>query len=155
MERRSFEWQVFGWTLFFLAFVGAGAVTFDQLPKQLQVMDQSSENSSDASYWRELKLSEGTRRVEECLAQLPKGGKVAVLFRRGTNQSLPSQLICHAAWRHGLDVIEISVEAPDARQQLAWHAPAGAFTLDGKSPDWFPAPRQLSDRCAFSLFARK
>lgn len=154
-DRRSFEWQVVGWALFFLAFVGAGAVTFDRLAKQQHVMDQSPHNSSDACYWRELKLPDGSRRVEESLALLPKGGRVVLLYRPGTYQSLPAQLISLAAWRRGLQVAEVPAEASDARQQVAMHEPDGVFTLDGQSPEWFSSPRQLGENCAFSLFERK
>lgn len=150
--KRLDAWQFVAWGLFLAAFVGAGAVPFDTLHRQVRVTDQGPTNSSDRMFFADVALTDGSARIAEALREVPKGSRVAVIYRLGSYQTLSAQMICHAAWSHGLRPFEVAAEAPDARDQVRKGEAAAAFSLDGSPPGWFPAPQVLSRHVSFSRF---
>src|SRR5262245_23983280 len=113
---RRREWHLTIWILFLLGFVGAGALPFDSLHRQTRVRDQGPTNSSDASYWAGLGIEDGSRRIDECLQQLPSRSRVAVLYKPGTAQTVGSQMISLAVWRRGFTPIQFDSDAKNARE---------------------------------------
>lgn len=154
-EQQRINWPVIAWSIFFVFFVGAGAVPFDKLLRSPRVKGYGPENSSDTQHWNNLILANGSRRIEECLATVPDGGKLAIVSRRGDRHDLNGQLIALAAWRRGLPMVSLSSSDADIQAQTERHAPAAVFWLGPKKPSWMQGAQQLSPGCAFVLYARK
>jgi hypothetical protein len=151
-SRRRREWHLTVWILFLLAFVGAGALPFDTLGRQLRVRDQGPANSSNAAYAADLSLEDGSRRISECLQKLPANSHVAILYRLGTAQTVSSQMISLAAWMREFTPVQIASDAKNARHLFEQAGCNAAFYLDGEPPAWLSENVRLSP---FVSFARK
>jgi hypothetical protein len=132
---RRAEWQIAGWSIFLLAFAFAGAVTFDGLDRNARVLDQGPTNSTDAAFARDLGVEHAAEQVERCLAPLPDGATIAVIFRRDSMQALEAQLLCQAAWMHGLRPITFAAVGPVLREDLDRAGVVAGFSLGLCPPD--------------------
>jgi hypothetical protein len=138
------------WVLFLVAFVGAGALPFDTLGRQLRVRDQGPMNSSDAAYSADLSLEDGSRRINECLHKLPANSRVAILHRPGTSQTVSSQMISLAVWMREFTPVQIASDAKDAGVLFERAGCNAAFYLDGEPPSWLAENRRLSPLISFA-----
>jgi hypothetical protein len=138
------------WVLFFIAFIGVGAVPFDTLHRQVRVTDQGPTNSADLSYKENLGIDNGSARIAESLRHVPAGARVAVAYRFGTYQTVCSQMICQAAWNAGLRPVEITTDEPELEQRVRATGAVAIFYLDGPPPAWLPTPQVFSSSFSFA-----
>ena len=146
-KRRLAEWHLVGWSVFLVAFIGAGAVTFDSLPRQMRVADQGPTNSSDAVLMGALGLANGSARISACLETLPPRSRIAVMYR--PYQALCAELICLAAWDKGMSAVAIAEDSPDAKSDLENSGAVAAFWLWGTPPPSFFPPEVIIKELGF------
>ncbi len=132
--RRRAEWQIAAWFVFLLAFIYVGAVTFDGLWRNARVRDQGPLNSTDAAFARDLHVENAAQQIDRCLAPLPDGATVAVIYRHGSFHTLPAQLLCEMAWMHGLRVVTLTEPEQVGREEMDRAGATAAFSLGTEPP---------------------
>jgi len=96
--RSRAEWQIAFWSFFVAAFLAGSLQPFGSLLRQRRIDDQGPQNSSDAHLLSELGLSDGSRQIAECLRDVPLDARVALIYREGSLDDLPAQIISRLAW---------------------------------------------------------
>src|SRR5687768_860223 len=101
-SHRRAEWQVAAWLVFLLAFVFVGSLPIGGVRRLLRVHDQGPTNSTDATLAADLGVTDGSRRIADCLAKVPPGGAVGIVFDLGSFHTVSAQIVSLAAWSRGL-----------------------------------------------------
>src|SRR5688572_17427600 len=149
-SRRRAEWQVAAWVVFLVAFVFVGTLPIGGIQRLLRVQDQGPTNSTDATLAADLGVTDGSRRIADCLEKVPPGGVVGIVFDLGSFHTVSAQIVSLAAWSCGLRTIEISPQDGGFRADFEHARIDAAFFLGPHSPASLPRAERLGDQLYFT-----
>lgn len=96
--RRAAEWQIAFWSVFLAAFICAGALPLESMKRQRRVTARGPNSSTDTTLESELGVTDASRRIAECLRDVPADSPVALIYRRNSFDGFSAQLISRLVW---------------------------------------------------------